>query len=344
MTTRLVQMVSPDAIERGQPVAAVTYEPTDGRIYIGGAHTVEMKLAALKRFATSRDTRLALDVGKETRETLAAQVTTTADVEAIKLEKFLGLLIVDIEQLRTLRGCVTPFPTEELESKGGTTSKISVHEKVAELEEIELGAPTFEKLSFKLYKNRCGFLIAEEAFLQLVKEEVVIASQVPQLKEALADAENRHIAEVMETATTISGSDWGDDSNNPYDDLGAAMDAIETPETSRRVQFVAANPRGWLDFFGNSHVKGTSQDTRMPEDASFPIPGLPGVRGYSDRSITATVAVVGTKQGVVLVDGPVQAAKFEVYSRDAVGYLATQWLQPKLVLDDGIRVLTGIHA
>lgn len=160
----------------------------------------------------------------------------------------------------------------------------------------------------------------------------------------LAAAENDQVKDVAEAATGISGHDWGT-SVNPYDDIAAAMDAVKPYP----VDFVAANPLAWLDFFSNSFVKGTNQPVQTPQGLMggvFAVPGMPQVKGVSDASLTATIALVGSTQAPAILhaDGPTESARFsnELAGYDA--YVVRHWLQPQISVANGIRKLTGVHA
>jgi hypothetical protein len=113
---------------------------------------------------------------------------------------------------------------------------------------------------------------------------------------------------------------------------------------------VIANYRVWLDFFGNPHVRATpglkqAIDSQSP--MSFPLPGLPGVIGFSDcQTLPNNVAVVGCRNApsVALIDGPTESALYRKESMGGETDYMTHWLQPLLTVPGSIRKITGVHA
>jgi len=109
---------------------------------------------------------------------------------------------------------------------------------------------------------------------------------------------------------------------------------------------MAAHPLVWGDFFSNPFVRGTLVGVKMPAGRVFPVPGLPGVTGYSDNAILNTICFVGSRAAPALVlgEGPTEAARYRDEKAGYDAYIIRQWLQPQLVLSDAIRELTGVHA
>jgi len=102
----------------------------------------------------------------------------------------------------------------------------------------------------------------------------------------------------------------------------------------------------WGDFFGNPFVKGQLKGEVLPGTKIFTLPGLPGVRGYSDWACLNTVAFAlsTTAPALVLGDGPTEAARYRDEKAGYDAYIIRQWLQPQLVLAGAIRELTGVQA
>ena len=92
----------------------------------------------------------------------------------------------------------------------------------------------------------------------------------------LVAAENSQIKTELETATEVSGADWGG-ANNPYDDINGV---IATIEANYPVHFIAAHPLVWGDFFSNDKVKfavSAGGLIQFPTTKTFLVPGLPGL-------------------------------------------------------------------
>jgi len=159
----------------------------------------------------------------------------------------------------------------------------------------------------------------------------------------LARMESKQIDEVMDGATDVAGSDWGG-TNNPYDDINPVISTIAG--NGYPVDAIVAHPLVWGDFFSNDDVKGTLVGQKMPDGRIFPVPGLPGATGYSDHACLNTSAfVLSTKApALVLGEGPTEEARYRDEKAGYDAYIIRQWLEPKLVLSDAIRELTGVHA
>jgi hypothetical protein len=327
-------------------VATVTYLPTDNQFYVGSPEKLR-----------------SLDKNERMRTAIAA-----SDVEAIKAKVILQTLLGLARPQRVLRGICKIIPVEKTEVSIDATSIATTEEKVPEFVEPKITFPKPDRIDFELYKNEVLLVRSDEARLTETSEARDSPNsrtfQIGNAALELARTENKQIAAIAEAATAISGADWDTSTNNPYDDIGSAMDAIEeenaTHPTGFPVDYICANPRTWLGFFSNSHVKMT-QDTygikpgagdwiaepQVPVEPYFAIPGLPGpIRGMSDRALTKTLAVVGSRQApaLVLADGPttVEAFRNELVGYDA--YLIRTWRDIEVRIADAIRVLTGVHA
>lgn len=313
--------------------AFVTYMPTDNQFYVGSPEKLR-----------------SLDKNERMRTAIAA-----SDVEAIKAKVILQELLGLVRPQRVLRGICKIIPVEKTEVSIDATSIATTEEKVPEFVEPKITFPKPDRIDFELYKNEVLLVRSDEARLTEPSPDNPNSRtfQISNTALEIARTENKQIAAIAEAATAISGTDWGSSTNNPFDDLGQAIDAIETADTPYPVDFIAANPRPWLDFFSNSHVKMT-QDARqtpaeaqVPVEQSFAIPGMPGpVRGFSDRMLTNTLAVVGSRQApaIVMAEGPttIEAFRNELVGYDA--YLIRTWRDIEVRIADAVRVLTGVHA
>jgi hypothetical protein len=273
-----------------------------------------------------------------------AQMVLPSDTSAVRAQVVLEEVISFARPRYLMRNIcrIVPTMTIKFSIPKGTTG-VTAAEKVPILEEPKITKAAFDKVDFDCPKNVVFLVWARETRYSPGGSEGT-RSMLEDAAKALAAAENSQIKVVAEAATGISGHDWGT-SVNPYDDIAAVMDAIKP----HPVNFVAANPLVWLDFFSNDKVKGTDQPVQTPEGLMggvFTIPGLPGVRGISEQSLTSTKAVVGSTEAPAIshADGPSESARFanEVAGYDA--FVIRHWVQPKANVSEAIRVLTGVHA
>lgn len=215
-------------------------------------------------------------------------------------------------------------------------------EKVPPLVEAEISAEAYTKVDFDLWKNVVHVVISDEAAKKAAHD--IIGLHTSDAAKEIARMENSQIMTEAETATGVGGSDWGTTTNNPFDDIGGVMDTIEG--NGYPVDFLAADPLVWMDFFSNPFVRGTARGVELPRDKTFPIPGLPGVTGISDTALTSTIMLVGSlaAPALILGEGPTEAARYRNERAGYTAFIIRQWLQPELVLSGAIRKLTGVHA
>lgn len=270
------------------------------------------------------------------------QIITSVETEAIEAKVVLAEVLGLARPAYVLRNICRMIRMNSLVASIDVAIAYTGREKVPDMVEAEISRQDYSRQDFDLYKNVVHIVVSDEARLKAAHD--VMDLNTRDASAELARMENTQIQAIAESATGVSGSDWGTGTNNPYDNIGEAMDAIE--EAGYPVDFIAGHPRMWLDFFSNPFVKGTTQAVSIPQGTAFPINGLPNVMGYSDRSLTSTIALVGSARAPALVlgEGPTESA---LYRNEVAGYSAyviRQWLQPKLVIADAIRKITGVHA
>lgn len=219
-------------------------------------------------------------------------------------------------------------------------TKLTGVEKVPPLVEATISAEAYSRTNFDLWKNVVHVVISDEAVKKAAHD--ILNVNIADAAKELARMENSQIKTVAEGATAVAGSDWGGDVN-PFDDIGGVMDAIEG--NGFPVDFIAADPLVWMDFFSNSRVRGL-YGVQLPSGKTFTIPGLPGVTGISDTTLTSTVAIVGSlaAPAIILGEGPTEAARYRNEPMGYTAFLIRQWLQPVLVQSSALRKLTGVHA
>ncbi len=271
-----------------------------------------------------------------------AQMIAPGDISAIEavtiLDEVLGLAVPQY----VLRNVCRPVRMDSLTARVDIATALAGKEKVPPLVEAELSAEAYTDVDFDLWKNVVHVAISDEARKKAAHD--ILGLHVSDAARDLVRMENKQIDEALDGATDVAGADWGDTTKNPYNDIVPAMATIEG--AGYPVDAIVANPLVWGDFFGNPFVKGQLQGQVMPGGRIFNLPGLPGVRGYSDFACLSTIAFVLSTSAPALVmgEGPTEAARYRDEKAGYDAYIIRQWLQPKLVLAGAIRELTGVHA
>jgi len=271
-----------------------------------------------------------------------AQLIQQGDISNIEASAVLDEVLGLAAPQYTLRGVCRPVRMDGLTARIDIATKLAGSEKVPSMVEAELSAESYTGVDFELWKNVVHVAVSDEAQKRAAHD--VLGLHASDAARDLVRMENKQIAEELATATDLAGADWGTGTNNPFDDVVAAMTAIEG--NGYPVDFIAAHPLVWGDYFSNPFVRGTIQGVQLPTGRVFQVPGLPGVTGYSDSALTNTVAYVGSKAAPALVlgEGPTEAARYRDERAGYDAYVIRQWLQPRLVLADAVRELTGVHA
>jgi hypothetical protein len=270
-----------------------------------------------------------------------AQMIQPGDISAIEavtiLDEVLGLARPDY----ILRQICRKIRMDHLTARIDIATSLAGKEKVPPLVEAEISAEAYTAVDFDLWKNVVHVAISDEARKKAAHD--ILGLHVSDAARDLARMENKQVDEAMDGATDVAGSDWGG-ANNPYEDINPVISTIEG--NGYPVDAIVAHPLVWGDFFSNDDVKGTLVGQRMPGARTFPVPGLPGVTGYSEHACLNTSAFVLSTRAPALVlgEGPTEAARYRDEKAGYDAYIIRQWLEPKLVLSDAIRELTGVHA
>ncbi len=271
-----------------------------------------------------------------------AQMITPGDIASIEAVTILDEVLGLARPQYTLRGICRPIRMDALTARIDVATKLAGREKVPPLTEAELSAQDYTPVEFDLWKNVVHVAISDEALKKAAHD--VLSLHVADAARDLARMENKQIAEALAEATDVTGADWGNSSNNPFDKLVEVISTIEG--NGYPVDWIAAHPLAWGDFLSNPFVRGSLQGVQLPAGRIFQVPGLPGVTGFSDSQLTSTVAYVGSSQAPALVigEGPTEAARYRDEKAGYDAYIIRQWLEPKLVIGDAVRELTGVHA
>ena len=287
------------------------------------------------------------------RNVKQAQLPSISDISAVNIAILLQEILGLQRPVYNLRNVCRVINMNELKATIPIFTKPTAQEKVPPLTEASLEAAGWTSLTFSLWKNVTHIVVSDE--VQKTANVDIFGTQTRDAAGALAASENNQIAAALDAGTEsqeVAGSDWGTitsgrSANNPYKDIIGVMVTIATG--GFRPNAIVAHPTGWAAFFGNDFVKGQLAGAVYPDlskGGGFPVPGLPGVTGYSDFFMTPTTSayVLDTVSGVILGAGPTEAARYRNEEAGYDAFIMRQWLQPQIGVAAAIAELEGIHS
>jgi hypothetical protein len=287
------------------------------------------------------------------RNTKQAALPSLSDISAVNIAILLQEILGLQRPVYNLRNACRIINMNALKATIPIFTKPTATEKVPPLTEASLEEAGWTSITFSLWKNVTHIVISDE--IQKTANVDVFGTQTRDAAGALAASENKQISAAFAAAggaqPAASGL-WsalasGRSEYNPYVDIIGAMTTIAT--AGFRPTSVVMHPTGWSAFFGNDFVKGQLAGAVYPDlskGGGFPIPGLPGVTGYSDFFILPTTScyVLDPVSAIILGSGPTEAAR---YRNEAAGYdafIMRQWLQPQTGVTTAIEEITNVHA
>jgi hypothetical protein len=273
-----------------------------------------------------------------------AQMIGVAEIATIEAKVVLDEVLGLQRPLYKLRNTCRSVRMNALVASIDLYTKMTAQEKVPELVEAPISKGDWARVDFDLWKNVGHVVISDEARMKAVHDVMGISTR--DCAGALEASANSQIGTELETATGVAGQDWGDNTKNPIADIAGIMVTLGTNGFS--LDRIAAHPLVWADYFGNTYIKGSLQGVQFPDLArmgTFPVPGLPSITGISDFALTNTKATCfDSAAAYMLGEGPTVAASYRNEPAGYDAYIMRQWLEPKKVVSDAARVLTGVHA
>lgn len=267
-----------------------------------------------------------------------------ADIEAVVvLDEVVGLLTAE-QRLRKLCSIVR-MPELVMRVDVGTLRTGS--EKVPPMVEAELKADAYVPVDFELWKNVDHIAFEDSAVKKAHHDIVRLHTQ--KVARVMGAMENSQISTVLKDLTDQTGADWGAKSggesvNSPFDDICAAVAAIEAlgGEPNR----IGMHPLVWADFVSNTHVQKSVMAGLAKIGDSMALPMFPRMELVIDAALTNTVCYVIDQNApcVIFGEGPTEAERYRHAPAGFTGYMVRQWMQPKMVLADAGREITGVHA
>jgi hypothetical protein len=271
---------------------------------------------------------------------LNAGIVTVDDIADIKSLTVLNEVLGLARPQYSLNQACRVVPTDTLELTIDVATKLSAQEKVPELVEPDLKKQGYSTVTFDLWKNAVHVAVGGKASRQARRN--VMMMSIEDAAGALANSKNSQITTAIEsTSATGAGANWKS-TDNPYDDINTGIASIEDTYGFRADTMVA--PRAvWSAFFGNSFVKGQLAGQVMPSGNVFSIPGLPGMKGIRDQSLTAaSMTILDSRNAVFLAQGPVEAEAYRNSAADYDAWVIRDWMQPKLVQNGAAYKLTAL--
>jgi uncharacterized linocin/CFP29 family protein len=281
-------------------------------------------------------------------ELFEAQIIDVSDISTIKAQVVLDEVLGVARPQYNLRKVVRVVRMDALTARIDIATTLTGQEKVPELTEAPVSPQSYTAVNFDLWKNVVHVVVSDEARKKAAHD--IFRLQVEDAAKELARMENKQIAAELETATAITGSNWGAISggvstNNPFTDILNAITQIR--EKGYEPDFMTISPYAWSKFITNTWVRDLVHSGLAKVTASggeFTLPGYPMISVVVDAALTPTLAIIGSSKApaCVLGEGPSEAAHYrnEIAGYDA--FIIRQWLMPKLVVADAIRKITGV--
>jgi hypothetical protein len=275
------------------------------------------------------------------------QAGIVTDVSAIEATAVMTQLLGLAEKLYKLDACLTVQPAPQLVLDIDADAMGYGQENVGPLEESEIVSETFTDKHFECVLNEVHVVVEDRAAMKARHD--LMAFKIAKAAKRLARYRNRQIATALTGATDIAtAAEWDDvtagvSDHNPMDAITGAFTTIEN--LGYPAEFMAVNGSDWSHFLANTHIAPMAVAGMLsigPNGGSLRVPGWPNVTVIVDGDITAGHCFIGNREATVLAEGPTETVKYRHELKRYTGYVARQYIQPQVVITDGIRELTGI--
>lgn len=279
----------------------------------------------------------------------SAGTVTSNDFSAITVVNVLSELLGTQWRVHTLEQAVWVVPTPSLHLDIDTYTKFTASQDVPEGAVAMTKKGTFARQSIDLSKDVANVAFTDEVLMRPYDHNIY-QSHVQNAVQDLKRIKAKKIATELETATDVSGADWGSfsaglSSNKPLDDIGGVVDTIEANDGTADV--IATADRPYRDFISNTFNKGNmgvTPDTTFGPRVIAGIQGLNGFNWYIDQELTSTIATVYDRNAIILAQGPVRTAQYRDELAGIDGFLTRDYNAVKIVNSGWIRNITGISA
>ena len=278
----------------------------------------------------------------------AGIVTDVSTIEAkIVLEDVMGLARVDYN----LDPVLFPVRSDKLVFSVDVLGVVTGSEKGAALVEPEFAAGSQARTNFDLWKNQVLIAFEDKAAKSAAHDLLRLYEQ--DAAREIARMRNSQIAAILIAAShTVAGAgNWNTMTTKPYNDFNAYVDIHTGLEAlyntyKNKATWIAMHPTQYDTFVRNTFVSSPLYASRLvniPEaGTSISLPGWPQISIVVDPDITDSEFLIGNQRCGILATGPTESVEFRNELKGYTGYIIRQWLEPKLVNQDGIYEVTAI--
>jgi len=258
--------------------------------------------------------------------------------DAMKAEIIAEEVIVKARADYNLRKLCRIMTMDTITGKVPVQTNLAGQEKVPELTEAKLSALSFTQVEFDMWKNVVHVAVSKEA--ELRSKQDLMQLSVMDAGRDVARMENKQIAEMMDGATALTGADWSNDANSPMKNILEAIRVLG--DAGYKPQYLALPNAVYEAFAGNAlvvqaYMRGATVEKGM-------IPGVLGLEILVDQNLTNKQGWVVDQRApaFALGDGPELVTKYPGGPKFYDGYAIGDFLEPKLVIAEGSRRLTGL--
>jgi len=263
------------------------------------------------------------------------------DISALEKEVIIEEILGLAEKEPSLKELCRVIKMDNLHATIRIATSLTGHRKVGELEVAPLSSQSYTTVTFNLWKNVVPVAISQEA---LLKSDVdILKLHVEDAARELVRMENQDIAEEMANATSVSGSDWTNDANDPADDVFAAYDEIVDNEKGYTPDVLAMHPKVYSALVSNKNTKDSLE--RGTVAVTGELEKFLGLKIVVNRYLPNNVAyVIDTKApALVYGDGPTIETDIDGEAAFYKGFAIAKFGEPKLILSGAIRKITGVR-
>ncbi len=222
-------------------------------------------------------------------------------------------------------------------------TKLAGFEKVPPLVEAELSANAYTTVDFELWKNVVHVATSREA--ETISQINIMQQAVQDAAKDLARMENKQISEEFDGATAIAGTDWGAKTagvsdNSPLEDIMGVAGVLAA--NGYMASHIAMDENVYAKLVANTQIVDAMQRGTLAVTGR--IPAIAGLQILVDIEVTNNEAIVVAQKAPAFAmgSGPTWVEKYTGKAAFYDAYAIAKFIQPKLVLGDAVRRLTGV--
>lgn len=224
-----------------------------------------------------------------------------------------------------------------LQGRWPVATKLAGHEKVPALVEAAVSAQAYTDLTFNLWKNVVHLAIAREAEFDSIVD--LMRSNIQDAARDLARMENKQIAEIVPTYTSVAGGNWSS-TDNPLDDIMPLVGTIQ--DLGYDPNAIVMQSLVYADFLANENIREVYERGATVARLGIEMIGSLQI-GRESGLVAETAWLLDTEApAATLFDGPSIVEQYTMASKFARGYATGKFLEPVKTLDDAAREMTGL--